>query len=130
MPPPLQSDAFIRRMCPQNHPPPLKKVYNIAPKEMRYRSVLPGIKPSAPIVSSPVIINTMAKSLIKDNTQNARALMMAQAGVLKIYDKPAPNLDKLMNPQGNAPTSAPSVFAPRMAEASIDRSGNVLNLAQ
>jgi len=127
MPPPLQSDAFIRRMCPQNHPPPLKKVYNIAPTRMKYRSVLPGIKPSAPVIRSPLTMNTMAKSLIKDNTQNARSLAIAQQGVLKVYDAPAPNLNKLMeNPAYIRPLG---LEPPIIRRAEVESSGNI-NLAQ
>jgi len=121
MPPPLQSDAFIRRMCPQNHPPALTKVYNIAPTKMNYMNVLPGIKPAAPQITSPLIINTMAKSIIKDNTQNAKALLMAQEGVLKIYEQPAKNIEKLMTPSGNLRGTT---------SREVDVQGRVLNLAQ
>jgi hypothetical protein len=124
MPPPLQSDEFIRRLCPQNHPPPLKKVYNIAPTNYKFEQIMPGLKPAAPVVTSPLIMNTMAKALIKDNTQNAKALMMAQQGVMKIYEKPSPDIEKLMNPDIPMSNLRGSV------SAEMDVGGNVLNLAQ
>ena len=102
MPPPLQSDAFIRRMCPQNHPPPLGKIYNItsvaAPK---YKEMLPGIKVAAPYVISPVYMNTMARALVSDRGNNARALLMAQQRVLAEYAKPAPNIPELLSQTKN-----------------------------
>lgn len=102
MPPPLQSDAFIRRMCPQNHPPPLGKIYNItsvaAPK---YKEMLPGIQVAAPYVTSPVYMNTMARALVSDRGNNARALLMAQQRVLAEYAKPAPNIPELLSQTRN-----------------------------
>jgi hypothetical protein len=102
MPPPLQSDAFIRRMCPQNHPPPLGKIYNItsvaAPK---YKQMLPGIQVAAPYVTSPVYMNTMARALVSDRGNNARALLMAQQRVLAEYAKPAPNIPELLSQTKN-----------------------------
>ena len=124
MPPPLQSDNFIRQMCPQNHPPPLKKVYNIAPKTFKYEQIMPGLKPSAPVVTSPLTMNIMAKSLIKDNSQNAKALLMAQKGVLQIYEKPSPDIEKLMNPDIPMSNLRGSV------QLEVDARSNVLNLAQ
>ena len=51
MPPhPIFTDDFIKKMCPQNHPPPLQKVYNIAPSGTPgYMKTLPGIKPATPV---------------------------------------------------------------------------------
>jgi len=89
MPPPLQSDEMIRNMCPQNHPPPLTKLYNIAPSTTpRYLEVLPALKPAPYNVVSPAIMNDMAKSLIPSRTSNIKALMKAQEEVLNIYSKP------------------------------------------
>jgi len=93
MPPPLQSDEMIRRMCPQNHPPPLTKLYNIAPSTTpRYLEVLPSLKPAPYNVVSPAIMNDMAKSLIPSRTSNVKALMKAQEEVLNIYSKPVNKL--------------------------------------
>lgn len=102
MPPPLQSDAFIRRMCPQNHPPPLGKIYNITSTATpKYKKNLPGIKVAAPYVISPVYINTMARQLVSDRGNNQRALLMAQERVLAEYAKPAPNINKLLSQTNN-----------------------------
>ena len=102
MPPPLQSDAFIRRMCPQNHPPPLGKIYNITSTATpKYLQSLPGIKPAAPFVISPVYMNTMAKMMAGDRANNSAALVMAQQRVLEEYAKPSPNVDKLLSQVNN-----------------------------
>tara|TARA_B110000285_G_C15056024_1_gene579633 strand:+ start:463 stop:855 length:393 start_codon:yes stop_codon:yes gene_type:complete len=89
-------------MCPQNHPPPLGKIYNItsvaAPK---YKEMLPGIKVAAPYVISPVYMNTMARALVSDRGNNARALLMAQQRVLAEYAKPAPNIPELLSQTKN-----------------------------
>jgi len=120
MPPPLQSDAFIRRMCPQNHPPPLTKVNNIAPMKMNYMKVLPGLKPASPQITSPQTIDVMAKSIIKDNTQNAKALLMAQEGVIKIYQQKPKDIG----------VSFPSGNLRGTMDAEVQPQGRVLNLAQ
>ena len=102
MPPPLQSDAFIRRMCPQNHPPPLGKIYNITSvKTPKYKERLPGIQVAAPYVISPVYMNTMARQLVSDRGNNARALLMAQERVLREYAKPAPDIPALLSQTRN-----------------------------
>ena len=102
MPPPLQSDAFIRRMCPQNHPPPLGKIYNIASvKTPKYKKILPGIQVAAPYVISPVYMDTMARALVSDRGNNARAMLMAQQRVLAEYAKPAPDIPALLSQTKN-----------------------------
>ena len=102
MPPPLQSDAFIRRMCPQNHPPPLGKIYNITSvKEPKYKQMLPGIQVAAPYVISPVYMETMARALVSDRGNNARAILMAQQRVLREYAKPAPDIPALLSQTKN-----------------------------
>ena len=102
MPPPLQSDAFIRRMCPQNHPPPLGKIYNIASvKTPKYKKMLPGIQVAAPYVISPVYMDTMARALVSDRGNNARAMLMAQQRVLAEYAKPAPDIPALLSQTKN-----------------------------
>ena len=102
MPPPLQSDAMIRRMCPQNHPPPLGKIYNITSvKTPKYKTMLPGIKVAAPYVTSPVYMNTMARQLVSDRGNNARAILMAQNRVLAEYNKPAPDITALLSQTNN-----------------------------
>ena len=102
MPPPLQSDAFIRRMCPQNHPPPLGKIYNIASvKTPKYKKILPGIQVAAPYVISPVYMDTMARALVSDRGNNARAMLMAQQRVLSEYAKPAPDIPALLSQTKN-----------------------------
>ena len=102
MPPPLQSDAFIRRMCPQNHPPPLGKIYNIASvKTPKYKQMLPGIQVAAPYVISPVYMDTMARALVSDRGNNARAMLMAQQRVLAEYAKPAPDIPALLSQTKN-----------------------------
>ena len=102
MPPPLQSDAFIRRICPQNHPPPLGKIYNITSvKTPKYKERLPGIQVAAPYVISPVYMNTMARQLVSDRGNNARAILMAQKRVLAEYAKPAPDIPALLSQTGN-----------------------------
>ena len=102
MPPPLQSDALIRRMCPQNHPPPLGKIYNITSvKTPKYKTMLPGIKVAAPYVTSPVYMDTMARQLVSDRGNNARAILMAQQRVLAEYAKPAPDITALLSQTNN-----------------------------
>jgi hypothetical protein len=102
MPPPLQSDAFIRRMCPQNHPPPLGKIYNITSvKTPKYKQMLPGIQVAAPYVISPVYMETMARALVSDRGNNARAILMAQQRVLREYAKPAPDIPALLSQTKN-----------------------------
>jgi len=102
MPPPLQSDAFIRRLCPQNHPPPLGKIYNITSvKTPKYKQMLPGIQVAAPYVTSPVYMNTMARALVSDRGNNARAILMAQQRVLAEYAKPAPDIPALLSQTKN-----------------------------
>ena len=102
MPPPLQSDAFIRRICPTSHPPPLGKIYNITSvKEPKYKSVLPGIKIAAPYVTSPVYMDTMARALVSDRGNNARAIVMARERVLAEYAKPAPDITALLSQTKN-----------------------------
>ena len=102
MPPPLQSDAFIRRMCPQNHPPPLGKIYNITSvKAPKYKQMLPGIKVAAPYVISPVYMETMARQLVSDRGNNARAIVAARQRVLAEYAKPAPNIPELLSQTKN-----------------------------
>ncbi len=102
MPPPLQSDAFIRRMCPQNHPPPLGKIYNITSvKTPKYKQMLPGIQVAAPYVISPVYMETMARALVSDRGNNARAILMAQQRVLAEYAKPAPDIPALLSQTKN-----------------------------
>ena len=89
MPPPALTDEMIRKMCPQNHPPPLTKVYNIAPRsEPNYLNILPSIKPAAYKVNVPTIMNNMAISLVKDRSDNMKVLMSAQQEVLDLYEKP------------------------------------------
>ena len=102
MPPPLQSDAFIRRICPTSHPPPLGKIYNITSvKEPKYKQMLPGIKVAAPYVTSPVYMDTMARALVSDRGNNARAIVMARERVLAEYSKPAPDIDALLSQNKN-----------------------------
>ena len=89
MPPPFFSDEKIKNMCPQNHPPPLKKIYNLAPRnDPKYLNILPGIKPAPYNVVSPTILNNMAVSLIKDRSDNIRSLINAQEEVINFYEKP------------------------------------------
>ena len=102
MPPPLQSDAFIRRICPTSHPPPLGKIYNITSvKEPKYKQMLPGIKIAAPYVTSPVYMDTMARALVSDRGNNARAIVMARERVLAEYAKPAPDITALLSQTKN-----------------------------
>tara|TARA_R110000787_G_C13129000_1_gene415832 strand:- start:3 stop:440 length:438 start_codon:yes stop_codon:yes gene_type:complete len=102
MPPPLQSDAFIRRICPTSHPPPLGKIYNITSvKEPKYKEMLPGIKVAAPYVISPVYMDTMARALVSDRGNNARAILMARERVLEEYSKPAPDIPALLSQTKN-----------------------------
>jgi len=107
MPPPLQSDAFIRRICPTSHPPPLGKIYNITSvKEPKYKQMLPGIKVAAPYVVSPVYMDTMARALVSDRGNNARAIVMARERVLAEYAKPAPDIDALLSQTKNLRSSS------------------------
>lgn len=102
MPPPLQSDAFIRRICPTSHPPPLGKIYNITSvKEPKYKQMLPGIKVAAPYVISPVYMDTMARALVSDRGNNARAIVMARERVIAEYAKPAPDINALLSQTKN-----------------------------
>lgn len=102
MPPPLQSDAFIRRICPTSHPPPLGKIYNITSvKEPKYKQMLPGIKVAAPYVISPVYMDTMARALVRDRGNNARAILMARERVIAEYSKPAPDIPALLSQTKN-----------------------------
>jgi len=102
MPPPLQSDAFIRRICPTSHPPPLGKIYNITSvKEPKYKQMLPGIKVAAPYVISPVYMDTMARALVRDRGNNARAIAMARKRVIAEYSKPAPDIPALLSQTKN-----------------------------
>ncbi len=110
MPPPLQTDEMIKRMCPQNHPPPLTKVYNIAPRsDPNYLNVLPGIKPAPYKVGVPTIMNNMAVSLVKDRSDNAKVLMSAQQQVLSLYEQPMNKFaeSEVMSADVNVPASAP-----------------------
>lgn len=114
MPPPFLSDEMIRKMCPQNHPPPLTKVYNIAPRsEPNYLNVLPAIKPAPYKVNVPSIMNNMAVSLVKDRSDNAQVLMNAQKEVLSIYDKPMNMFaeKEITAADVNVPVSAPLPMA-------------------
>tara|TARA_R110000803_G_scaffold28063_3_gene65252 strand:+ start:211 stop:609 length:399 start_codon:yes stop_codon:yes gene_type:complete len=89
-------------MCPQNHPPPLGKIYNITSvKTPKYKERLPGIQVAAPYVISPVYMNTMARQLVSDRGNNARAILMAQKRVLAEYAKPAPDIPALLSQTGN-----------------------------
>jgi len=102
MPPPLQSDAFIRRICPTSHPPPLGKIYNITSvKQPKYKQMLPGIKVAAPYVISPVYMDTMARALVRDRGNNARAILMARERVIAEYSKPAPDIPALLSQTKN-----------------------------
>jgi len=102
MPPPLQSDVFIRRICPTSHPPPLGKIYNITSvKEPKYKQMLPGIKVAAPYVISPVYMDTMARALVRDRGNNARAIAMARERVIAEYAKPAPDIPALLSQTKN-----------------------------
>jgi len=102
MPPPLQSDTFIRKICPEFHPPDINKLYNITSLSTpKYKKNLPGIKVSAPYVVSPVYIDTMAKQLSSDRGNNQRALIMARERVISEYAKPSPDIDKLLSQTNN-----------------------------
>ena len=127
MPPPLQSDEFIRNMCKEFHPPPLGKVYNItSTKPPKYKEMLPGIKVSAPYVVSPVYMNTMAKALVSDRGNNARALLMAQQRVMAEYAKPSPNVDSLLSQTKNlrGSSNGPS-FEPSQPTMTTNMAGNL-----
>ena len=102
MPPPLQSDVFIRRICPTSHPPPLGKIYNITSvKQPKYKQMLPGIKVAAPYVISPVYMDTMARALVRDRGNNSRAILMARERVIAEYSKPAPDIPALLSQTKN-----------------------------
>ena len=110
MPPPLQTDEMIKRMCPQNHPPPLTKVYNIAPRsEPNYLNVLPAIKPAPYKVNVPSIMNNMAVSLVKDRSDNIKSLISAQEQVLSLYEQPVNKFaeSEIREADINVPASAP-----------------------
>ena len=120
MPPPLQSDAFIRRICPTSHPPPLGKIYNITSvKEPKYKQMLPGIKVAAPYVISPVYMDTMARALVSDRGNNARAIVMARERVLAEYSKPAPDINALLSQTKNLRGS--SNMTPREISSGLEQ---------
>ena len=63
--------------------------------------MLPGIQVAAPYVTSPVYMNTMARALVSDRGNNARAILMAQQRVLAEYAKPAPDIPALLSQTKN-----------------------------
>jgi len=91
MPPhPIFNDEYIKRKCPISHPPPLTKVYNIAPSAPpRYLKTLPGMKPAPVPIQSPQTMNVMAKSLARGRLDQEKALMETRNFVLATYEKPA-----------------------------------------
>ena len=95
MPPhPVFTDEYIKRKCPENHPPPLTKVNNILPSGMpAYLQTLPGIKVAAPVIQSPQTMNVMAKQLAAGRLQSEKALIAAQNAVLATYEKPAKSVE-------------------------------------
>jgi len=103
MPPhPIFTDDFIKKMCPQNHPPPLQKVYNIAPSGTPgYMKTLPGIKPAAPVIQSPLTMDVMARRLASGRLQSEKALIAAQNSVLATYEKPTKRTEYDSFPSSN-----------------------------
>ena len=84
MPPPIFTDAYIRKMCPENHPIPLAKLSVMAPtKPPAYLAKgYTGIKYVPPPHRPPRTIHTLAKMMAGTNEAG---LVRAQEDVIKGY---------------------------------------------
>lgn len=86
MPPPIYTDAYIRKMCPENHPIPLAKIPTMgATKAPQYLAKgYTGIKYVPPPHRPPVTVNTLATMMA--GTSNPEAVR-AQVAVVENFLK-------------------------------------------
>ena len=84
MPPPIFTDAYIKKMCPENHPIPLAKLSVMAPtKPPAYLAKgYTGIKYVPPPHRPPRTIHTLAKMMAGTNEAG---LVRAQEDIIKGY---------------------------------------------
>ena len=70
MPHQVFTDDYIRKLCPENQPIPLKKMSVLrSPKPPKYVESLPGIRYVPPVTRPPVTVNTLARAMAPMSNQ-------------------------------------------------------------
>lgn len=88
MPPPIFTDAYIRKVCPENHPIPLKLIKTLEPKKQpKYlANGNSGIKYVPHPISTPKRVDYIARSISREiqGKDNEKLVELHQEGINKV----------------------------------------------